>query len=680
MNRNIKPLSPFVVFCQKVIPLAFDESMSYYECLCALYNYLKNEVVPAVNNNADAVTALEKYVKNYFDNLDVQTEINNKLDEMAESGELANIISQYVKLQTLLVYNSVNEMKNATNLTNGSFAKTYGFENYNDGQGGLYKIRTITNTDVVDNKKIISLNDPTIIAELIILIYIESYSSVNSMINATNLVENKVVRTTGYYENNDGGGALYKIRKHNENDVTNSSTLILLNDPNYVAELIIENEINVKQFGAKGNGENDDTISIQNAFNYLRKYPRNEKDYSQLYFPNGEYLITDTIIIESGRWSEVRGRATLKANMNKPIIRLNSTMWYVFKDLLFVNDNVETNSSSIEIENSYTNKFTDITIDKGYKGINIIYGNQLIFDNVSVQNCNYGLYTTAHGNNTENIFNNCTFEGSSVYNIYLGFDNSNAYGTYIFNNCYIEGNTEYALIYIENAMRGIFNNCYIHNTKSGGTIIHQTGTYPVMRALFVGSYFTSNNGYLIKQLVSGISKGVKFDSKCMFDSTKLHNNTDIIIPSIGLINRNKLNIYNLTNFVADTNNKIIGWLGNSEYTLSSSIDSESVNTINITSQYIYKKIFLKAGVTYDFEVMTKASTGYSSIELFNEALNVVYFKANSYNEDWSKLKHSYTPTISQTYNLLIRSHNNTSSFCGLNIYSNELDLNQNRAD
>lgn len=36
---------------------------------------------------------LKEYVENYFDNLDVQEEINNKLDEMYESGELALILS-----------------------------------------------------------------------------------------------------------------------------------------------------------------------------------------------------------------------------------------------------------------------------------------------------------------------------------------------------------------------------------------------------------------------------------------------------------------------------------------------------------------------------------------------------------------------------------------------------------
>jgi len=95
-ERNVKILSPFVLWCQKVIPLAFDESMSYYECLCAIYDYLINHITPAVNNNADAVTELQNYVANYFDNLDVQNEINKKLDDMVTDGTLDEIINQQI--------------------------------------------------------------------------------------------------------------------------------------------------------------------------------------------------------------------------------------------------------------------------------------------------------------------------------------------------------------------------------------------------------------------------------------------------------------------------------------------------------------------------------------------------------------------------------------------------------
>lgn len=183
-NRNISQFSPFVTFCQHIIPLAYDESMSYYETLCALRDYLVNTVIPAVNNNADAVTELqesytnfiktinnkvselESYMDNYFKNLDVQTEINNKLDEMAKSGELTEIIGQYLELNSVLAFNTRSDLKNANNLNNGSFTYCFGKNTYNDGYGNFYKIRESINTDVADDDNIIALtNYPNLIAE-----------------------------------------------------------------------------------------------------------------------------------------------------------------------------------------------------------------------------------------------------------------------------------------------------------------------------------------------------------------------------------------------------------------------------------------------------------------------------------------------------------------------------------
>ena len=118
----------FTNYIFKAIPLAFDESMSYYETLCGLLHYLKNTIIPTVNNNADAVSELQSlyeqlrsYVDNYFTNLDVQEEINNKLDQMVATGELQNLLNlQYDKLRNE-VNEDIEEIRNVvTNVASGS--------------------------------------------------------------------------------------------------------------------------------------------------------------------------------------------------------------------------------------------------------------------------------------------------------------------------------------------------------------------------------------------------------------------------------------------------------------------------------------------------------------------------------------------------------------------------------
>ena len=62
-----------------------------------------NQIVETVNGQNETIeeyinkfNELHDYVYNYFDNLDVQQEINNKLERMAQNGELYEIIKPFV--------------------------------------------------------------------------------------------------------------------------------------------------------------------------------------------------------------------------------------------------------------------------------------------------------------------------------------------------------------------------------------------------------------------------------------------------------------------------------------------------------------------------------------------------------------------------------------------------------
>ena len=92
----------FRYWCQKVLPLVYDDSLSYYELLNKIVVYLNNTIedVSKAEGNIDslltAYTQLQNYVNDYFDNLDVQEQINNKLDEMAENGELSDLLEPFI--------------------------------------------------------------------------------------------------------------------------------------------------------------------------------------------------------------------------------------------------------------------------------------------------------------------------------------------------------------------------------------------------------------------------------------------------------------------------------------------------------------------------------------------------------------------------------------------------------
>ena len=101
-------------------------------------------------------------------------------------------------------------------------------------------------------------------------------------------LENGYYKTNGYYAENDGGAGFYKCRAKQTSDVDNGGSIIVVG--NFTLELIFDNLINVKQFGARGNGTSNDSTFIQKAINtgFNIAFP----------FSRGEiYLLQNTINI-----------------------------------------------------------------------------------------------------------------------------------------------------------------------------------------------------------------------------------------------------------------------------------------------------------------------------------------------------------------------------------------------
>ena len=79
-----------------LIPTEFRQCMTWEEQVLWLTKFIKDTVLPTVNENTEAFNTLHDFVEHYFDNLDVQEEINNKLDEMVEDGTMDTIINQEI--------------------------------------------------------------------------------------------------------------------------------------------------------------------------------------------------------------------------------------------------------------------------------------------------------------------------------------------------------------------------------------------------------------------------------------------------------------------------------------------------------------------------------------------------------------------------------------------------------
>lgn len=100
--------------------------------------------------------------------------------------------------------------------------------------------------------------------------------------------KNATVTVLSYFSTTgvpDGGGGLYRYDATDTTTPDNGGTVIVgLNNARW--KLMLTHSVSVKQFGAKGDGVNDDTAAIQACINSGQR---------RIYFPSGTYLITNTL-------------------------------------------------------------------------------------------------------------------------------------------------------------------------------------------------------------------------------------------------------------------------------------------------------------------------------------------------------------------------------------------------
>lgn len=122
-------------------------------------------------------------------------------------------------------------------------------------------------------------------------INIRTFNSVEEMKASNTLKAGALAKTLGFYIAGDGGGANYVIVNSIGEEEPDEATLISLQN-NLYAKLLIEDYVNVKWFGAKGDGETDDTKALQLCFNYIKG--------GCVTIPEGTYKTTEQLTADKG--------------------------------------------------------------------------------------------------------------------------------------------------------------------------------------------------------------------------------------------------------------------------------------------------------------------------------------------------------------------------------------------
>lgn len=176
MNDELIDVSiahPFPKFCYTIgmIPTTFKVSMTYEEQVMEIVRFIKEEVIPSVNSNALATKELQEkfvelvdYVNQYFENLDVQAEINAKLDQMVATGEfnplLENLFQGYQEQINLLQQNITDNYNTLNNKINTNYTTLQNQITGGSPAGTFEDLATLQASLTADKTKIyITLDD-----------------------------------------------------------------------------------------------------------------------------------------------------------------------------------------------------------------------------------------------------------------------------------------------------------------------------------------------------------------------------------------------------------------------------------------------------------------------------------------------------------------------------------------
>lgn len=201
-------------------------------------------------------------------------------------------------------------------------------------------------------------------------------------------------KTLGYYEENDGGEGRYDIIA-NSNDIKVDNGLYIQLENGLIAKLaIINNTVNVKQFGAKGNKANDDTTYLNTAFN---------SGITNIEIPTGEYKITDVINISTKNTNVIGNASTIFTdNDYKP---------KKYSEFLFIMGTDNCNINNLKIEARETQNLENLYSAQVYIGAS----------NIKVQNCSFKVPETTsseHGYNNIDLYtawHNVLIENCELY-------------------------------------------------------------------------------------------------------------------------------------------------------------------------------------------------------------------------------------------------------------------------
>ena len=337
------------------------------------------------------------------------------------------------------------------------------------------------------------------------------FDSIAAMKAEKSLKPGAVACTLGYYSPNDGGGGTYIIRAKDDGDVDDGGSVHELAN-GCVAELVVENgKVNVKQFGAQGDGVTDDSDAFIRCCNKV----------TGLYVPNGSYKLSSPVDISNISFLEGNGIDTVICGVLNSI---SNQGYRIIKNLKFASLN--DSRAEAGLKGIFTlAAFENITFIGCKIAMDFTYGTWInVFRNISIQYCDIGI-------NAPDQFNAIAFQGC-IQHCTIAIKLNNQARQLNFYDCDFEMNN--TVFVLKDAMALNLKNTYIeYNNK--------IFDFAALETAFFNSDIIVNNCYIYND-AENITDGWLVTMPSHSDSQ-----LDVKATTLKLSNNN-INIVNTSEF------------------------------------------------------------------------------------------------------------------------------------
>ncbi len=333
----------------------------------------------------------------------------------------------------------------------------------------------------------------------------------------------RVLYVRGYSNDGDGGGGFFYRDATDTTSSDNGGTIIVDAGGNRWKRNLA-GEINVKWFGATGDGTTDDTTALQNAFDAAWS-----AGIKRVYIPAGTYLCSNVIYYsETTYYGDGSDKTVFQSNGNAPVLSHAAYEQYnsvtvPTGDLTLRGFQVNGQSSSANTSEvgivalDYYSRVEDVWVTNcGSHGIffthkdkngTVVALSTLVnnsFSNISViNNYGYGLYIGENNNgkltdvHVQDVYARCV-DNTSVTGVYIG---SGAGAQLV--NIHVYGIPLYDGIILSNGYNVTMSNIYVENGTRSAIYLPELQKHAMLSSLNIAS--TGGSGVYVTTDASAIN-------------------------------------------------------------------------------------------------------------------------------------------------------------------------------